>query len=159
MLLNKSIEYKLLSDTYDTSIFTEPCLKGRPESNALPLQKHLYDYLIYDSETESKFAVSLDKNDTVTVFENCPAVFILLHRLENTVLTGRLLLRKARLKHIYFVAETKGSMNSLELRKIKETKITCARRHFAKIGSELVVYVKIDGYETLLVLREVKKCL
>jgi type III restriction enzyme len=48
------------------------------------------------------------------------------------------------------VAETKGSMSSLELRKIEEAKIACARKHFAKIGAELVMYDKIDSYETLL---------
>ncbi|MDR1895004.1 MAG: hypothetical protein LBQ61_10035, partial [Spirochaetales bacterium] len=58
--------------------------------------------------------------------------------------------KEGSVKHIYFVAETKGSMSSLELRKIEEAKIACARKHFAKIGAELVIYDKIDSYETLL---------
>jgi restriction endonuclease len=53
-------------------------------------------------------------------------------------------------KRIYFVAETKGSMSSLELRKIEEAKVGCARKHFTKIGAELIMYDKIDSYETLL---------
>lgn len=54
------------------------------------------------------------------------------------------------LKHLYFIAETKGSINSLELRKIEEAKIHCARKHFEKISNSTVQYGVIDSYEKLL---------
>jgi type III restriction enzyme len=144
------IEYTLLEDTYDSTIFTEPTLKGRLGSNAIPLQKHLYDYLIYDSETECKFAVSLDNDNAVTVFVKLPKSFYITTPVGNYNPDWAIAFREGSVKHIYFVAETKGSMSSLELRKIEEAKISCAHRHFAKIGAELVIYDKIDSYETLL---------
>jgi type III restriction enzyme len=58
--------------------------------------------------------------------------------------------KEGAVKHIYFVAETKGSMSSLELREIEAAKIACARKHFAKIGAELILYDKVDSYKTLL---------
>lgn len=33
-------------------------------------------------------------------------------------------------KHIYFVAETKGTMSSIELRTIENSKIDCAKKYF-----------------------------
>jgi type III restriction enzyme len=144
------IEYTLLSDQYHSTIFTEPTLKGRMGANAIPLHKHLYDYLIYDSETENKFAVNLDKNSAVTVFVKLPKTFYINTPVGNYSPDWAIAFEKCSVKHIYFVAETKGSMSSLELRKIEDAKIACARKHFAKIGAELVMYDKIDSYETLL---------
>jgi type III restriction enzyme len=144
------IEYTLLEDTYDSTIFTEPSLKGRLGGNAIPLQKHLYDYLVYDSETESKFAVNLDSDNAVTVFVKLPKSFYIHTPVGNYTPDWAIAFKEGSVKHIYFVAETKGSMSSLELRKIEDAKISCARRHFAKIGTELVMYDKINGYKTLM---------
>ena len=58
--------------------------------------------------------------------------------------------RQRPVKHIYFVAETKGSMNSLELREIERSKIHCAREHFKAISGENVVYDVVDSYQALL---------
>jgi len=58
------------------------------------------------------------------------------------------------LKHVYFVAETKGSMSSLELREIEKTKIECARRFFKKLNekitSDKVKYDVVNNYEKLM---------
>jgi type III restriction enzyme len=144
------VEYTLLTEKYDSVIFTEPTLKGRIGINALPLQKHLYDYLIYDSETESRFAENLDKDNNVMVFVKLPKSFYINTPIGNYSPDWAIAFKEGTVRHIYFVAETKGSMSSLELRKIEEAKIVCARKHFAKIGSELVMYDMIDSYETLL---------
>ena len=53
-------------------------------------------------------------------------------------------------KHIYFVAETKGSMRSMQLRLIEQSKIHCAREHFKAISGDGVVYDVVDSYRTLL---------
>jgi type III restriction enzyme len=144
------IEYTLLADTYDSTIFTEPTLKGRLGSNAILLQKHLYDYLVYDSETEKNFAVSLDKDNAVVVFVKLPKSFYINTPVGNYNPDWAIAFREGTVRHTCFVAETKGFMSSLELRRLEEAKIACARKHFAKIGAELVVYDKIDRYETLL---------
>ena len=53
-------------------------------------------------------------------------------------------------KHIYFVAETKGTMESLQLRPIEKAKIMCARRLFNEISTDNVVYHDVDSYQSLL---------
>ena len=57
---------------------------------------------------------------------------------------------EGKVKHIYFVAETKGSMSSMQLRLIEESKIHCAREHFKAISSDSVVYDVVDSYQSLL---------
>ena len=57
---------------------------------------------------------------------------------------------EGNIKHIYFVAETKGSMNSMQLRLIEESKIHCAREHFKAISNGNVIYDVVDSYEALL---------
>ena len=54
------------------------------------------------------------------------------------------------IKHIYFVAETKGSMSSMQLRQIEESKIHCAKEHFKAISNDSVVYDVVDSYKSLL---------
>ncbi len=63
---------------------------------------------------------------------------------------SNLLKNEGTVKHIYFVAETKGSMNSMQLRLIEESKIHCAREHFKAISNGEVVYDVVDSYKTLL---------
>ena len=53
-------------------------------------------------------------------------------------------------KHIYFVAETKGDLPSLQLRPIESLKILCAREHFKRISSNLVKYDVVTNYTELL---------
>jgi type III restriction enzyme len=144
------IEYTLLDDAYDTSIFTEPSLKGRLNENAIPLSKHIYDYLLYDSKTECKFAVELDKDEAVTVYVKLPKSFFINTPVGSYTPDWAIAFKEGTVKHIYFVAETKGSMSTLELRKIEEARISCARKHFEKIGASLVMFDKVDSYKTLL---------
>jgi len=62
--------------------------------------------------------------------------------------------KEGTVKHIYFVAETKGSMSSMELREIERTKIECARKFFAeinqKIETEKVKYDVVDSFGKLM---------
>ena len=57
---------------------------------------------------------------------------------------------EGNVKHIYFVAETKGSMSSLQLRLVEEVKIHCAREHFKAISGGNVVYDEVDSYTALM---------
>ena len=57
---------------------------------------------------------------------------------------------EGKVKHIYFVAETKGDLSSMQLRKVEELKVYCAREHFKKISSDTVKYEVVDSYDALL---------
>ena len=53
-------------------------------------------------------------------------------------------------KHIYFVAETKGSLDSLQLKKVEQAKIDCARKLFNKMSTSKVKYEYVTTYADLL---------
>ena len=61
--------------------------------------------------------------------------------------------REGKAKHIYFVAETKGSLSSLQLRGAEKAKIECARRFFALLNAKEhadVTYDVVESYGRLL---------
>ena len=144
------ITYNMLEENYDTSIFTEPTIKGKLDENAIKAQRHLYDHIIYDSANECKFAAELDANADVAVYVKLPNSFYISTPVGRYNPDWAIAFYEGKVKHIYFVAETKGSMSSLQLRQIEESKIHCAREHFKAIGGGNVVYDVVDSYQTLL---------
>ena len=113
-------------------------------------KKHLYDHIIYDSSNEQKFAEQLDTNTDVAVYVKLPDGFYISTPVGRYNPDWAIAFYEGKVKHIYFVAETKGSMSSMQLRLIEESKIHCAREHFKAISSENVVYDVVDSYQALL---------
>lgn len=144
------ITYHVLDDRYDTDVFTEPTLKGRLGTNAMKADKHLYDHILYDSTNERDFAKDLDVDSHVAVYVKLPDGFYISTPVGRYNPDWAIAFYEGKVKHIYFVAETKGSMQSMQLRDIEKAKIHCAREHFKAISSGDVVYDVIDGYQTLL---------
>lgn len=144
------ITYNPTSETYDTDIFTQNTLKGMLGDNALPVSKHVYDYVITDSNTERKFARDLDVSQEVCVYAKLPRGFFIPTPVGNYNPDWAIVFEENKVKHVYFIAETKGSMDSLELRKIEEAKIHCAKKHFEKISNNSVKYDVVQNYEKLL---------
>ena len=135
---------------YDTDIFTEPTIKGKLGTNAMKAQRHLYDHIVYDSTNERNFAADLDTNTDVAVYVKLPDSFYIATPVGHYNPDWAIAFYEGTVKHIYFVAETKGSMSSMQLRLIEESKIHCARKHFKAISSGNVVYDVVDSYQTLL---------
>ncbi len=146
------ITYNLLDDHYTTDVFTEPTMKGRLGKNAMKAERHLYDHIIYDSEKEQEFATQLDVDDAVSVYVKLPDGFYINTPVGHYNPDWAVAFKKGSVKHIYFVAETKGSMRTMDLRAVEKAKIECARVHFQAISSANVVYDVIDGYQSLLTL-------
>lgn len=144
------ITYDILDEKYDTNIFTEPTLKGKLDENVMKANKHLYDYILYDSENEKKFAEKLDIDSDVAVYVKLPNGFYINTPVGRYNPDWAIAFIEGSVKHIYFVAETKGSMKSLNLREVEKAKINCAREHFAAISNHEVVYDVADGYKSLL---------
>lgn len=144
------ITYHALDDRYDTDVFTEPTLKGRLGTNAMKADKHLYDHILYDSTNERDFAKDLDVDSHVAVYVKLPDGFYISTPVGRYNPDWAIAFYEGKVKHIYFVAETKGSMRSMQLRDIEKAKIHCAREHFKAISSGDVVYDVIDGYQALL---------
>ena len=144
------ITYNMLDERYDTDIFTEPTIKGKLGVNAMKAQRHLYDHIVYDSTNERGFATDLDTNTNVAVYVKLPDSFYISTPVGRYNPDWAIAFYEGTVKHIYFVAETKGSMHSMQLRLIEESKIHCAREHFKAISNGNVVYDVVDSYETLL---------
>ena len=144
------ITYNMLEERYDTDIFTEPTIKGKLGANAMKAQRHLYDHIIYDSTNERDFASELDTNTDVAVYVKLPDSFYISTPVGHYNPDWAIAFYEGTVKHIYFVAETKGSMSSMQLRQIEESKIHCAREHFKAISGDNVIYDVVDSYQELL---------
>lgn len=144
------ITYDVMDERYDTDIFTDPTIKGRLGVNAMKAKRHLYDHVVYDSTNELEFATELDSNKDVAVYVKLPDGFYISTPVGHYNPDWAIAFYEGTVKHIYFVAETKGSMNSMQLRLIEESKIHCAREHFKAISNNEVVYDVVDNYKSLL---------
>ncbi|MCQ2077390.1 MAG: restriction endonuclease subunit R, partial [Bacteroidaceae bacterium] len=144
------ITYNKLESRYETNIFTDNTMKGKLGMNACETHQHLYDHLIYDSTNERDFAQKLEASKDVSLYIKLPKGFFINTPVGNYNPDWAIAFHEGSVKHVYFVAETKGSMSTLELREIESAKIKCARKHFAAISSESVTYDVVDSYEKLL---------
>ena len=144
------ITYDVLDEHYGMDVFTDPTIKGKLGVNAMKAKKHLYNHIVYDSTNERDFATDLDTNTDVAVYVKLPDGFYISTPVGHYNPDWAIAFYEGTIKHIYFVAETKGSMSSMQLRLIEESKIHCAREHFKAISSGNVVYDVVDSYKSLL---------
>lgn len=144
------ITYDVLDEHYGMDVFTDPTIKGKLGVNAMKAKKHLYDHIVYDSPNERDFATDLDTNTDVAVYVKLPDGFYISTPVGHYNPDWAIAFYEGKVKHIYFVAETKGSMSSMQLRLIEESKIHCAREHFKAISNGNVVYDVVDSYKSLL---------
>lgn len=144
------ITYNVLDEHYGTDVFTDPTIKGKLGVNAMKAKKHLYDHIVYDSTNERDFAEELDSSSDVAVYVKLPDGFYISTPVGHYNPDWAIAFYEGNIKHIYFVAETKGSMNSMQLRQIEASKIHCAKEHFKAISNGNVVYDVVDSYKSLL---------
>lgn len=143
------IAYDPTGDTHTMDIFTQDKPK-EDFSKAVKANNHIYDYVFTDSKNERDFVRELDTSTEVVVYAKLPRGFFIPTPVGNYNPDWAIAFQAGKVKHVYFVAETKGSMSSMDLRKIEESKIECARRFFAKITSDQVKYDVVDGYGKLM---------
>lgn len=144
------ITYNVMEEKYDVNIFTDATIKGKLDVNAMKAKKHLYDHIVYDSTNEKRFASDLDINNSVAVYVKLPNSFYISTPVGKYNPDWAIAFHEGSVKHVYFIAETKGNMDSLELRTIEQSKIHCAKKHFKAISNNEVVYDVVDNYESLL---------
>lgn len=147
------ITYDVLDDEYNTDIFTDASIRGKLGVNTMKANKHLFDHVRYDSTNEERFAKELDTSDEVSVYVKLPDGFFISTPVGKYNPDWAVAFYEGQIKHIYFVAETKGSLDSLHLNHITPTeqaKIDCARQHFKAISSENVKYDVVSSYDDLI---------
>ena len=137
--------YDQIEDHYDASIFTA-AQTGQDFSRATgKLKNHIYDYCIADSDIELRFVEELDTSEEVVVYAKLPSGFLIPTPVGDYNPDWAISLKQGRVKHVYFVAETKGSMSSMKLREIEKTKIECAQKFFSELNERIKVEkVKYD---------------
>ncbi len=149
-MIVEHITYNRLEAAYDSDIFAAGKLRGKLNVSAMRAEKSLYDHVIYDSENERKFAGELDISEKVAVYVKLPSSFFISTPVGHYNPDWAIAFTEGSVRHIFFVAETKGNTDSLELRGVENAKIECARRHFAAISNEEVVYEVVDSFEKLM---------
>lgn len=144
------ITYNSISDTFDASIFTRNNMKGNLGVDAVVAKKHIYDFVLTDSNVEKKFAMDMDTGKEVYVFAKLPRGFFIPTPVGEYNPDWAIVFNEGEVKHIYFVAETKGTMDSMELREVEKAKIHCAKKHFESISTSNLKYEVVNNYEKLL---------
>lgn len=142
------LTYDPLEDRHSIEIFTQP--KKEDLSQGLKVARHIYDYVFTDSANERAFVENLDASSEVSVYAKLPKAFAIPTPVGNYTPDWAIAFKRGTVKHVFFIAETKGSMSSLELRALEASKIACARKFFAKLTSETVRYDVVDSYGKLM---------
>lgn len=147
------VSYNAIEGEYDSAIFTAERTMQRFDRVFLA-KKAVQDYVFTDGTAdksiERKFAEDLDAADEVCVYAKLPRAFQIPTPVGNYSPDWAIAFYAGTVKHIFFVAETKGSMESLELRPIEQAKISCAKKLFNEMSTSKVVYHEVDSYQNLL---------
>lgn len=152
-MIVEHIAYDTIEGEYDSSIFTAE-KSAQSFDKAFLAKKAIQDYVFTDGSAdksiERKFAEDLDAAEEVCVYAKLPRTFQIPTPVGNYAPDWAIAFYEGRVKHIFFVAETKGTMESLELRPIEQAKISCAKKLFNEMSNSNVVYHDVDSYQSLL---------
>ena len=148
-MIIEHLSYDPIEERYDSEIFATEKAK-EDFSKAYKAKNHIYDYVFTDSKVERTFVEQLDTSAEVTVYAKLPRGFSIPTPVGDYNPDWAIAFEDGKVKHIYFIAETKGSMSSLELREIEKARISCAKKFFAKISSDQVKYDMVNSYEKLM---------
>ena len=148
------LAYDPVADQFDLDIFTAGQTKQDFSKAGDKLQRHIYDYVLTDSNIEREFVKELDTCTDVVVYAKLPRGFLIPTPVGDYNPDWAISFKEGTVKHVYFVAETKGSMSSMNLTPIEQTKIDCARKFFDEINKkyapENVKYDVVNSFGKLM---------
>ena len=147
--LINNITYSKIDKTYSDEVFTVNNFKGSLNDNILEVKKHIYDYVKTDSKIERQFAEDLE-NGEILVYAKLPSGFKIATPVWNYNPDWAIVFDKQDVKYIYFIAETKWSMSSMNLKTSESLKIEYAKKHFESLWNANIKYWVIDNYDNLL---------
>lgn len=153
------LSYDEIAERYSVDIFTA----NQSDQNFLhassKLKKHVYDYVVTDSKIEKEFAKDLENSTEVVVYAKLPRGFCIPTPVGDYNPDWAISFKEGDIKHIYFVAETKGSMSTMKLREVERAKIKCAEKFFEEISQKTlqdkVKYAVVTDYAKLM---DIVKC-
>lgn len=147
-MIIEHISYNLIEGKYDSSIFT----REKPVQSldkAYPAKKHILDYVFFDSDKERAFAKKMDIVDEVCVYAKLPRSFQIPTPVGNYAPDWAIAFYIGSVKHVFFIAETKGSLRSMDIRGIEKAKIACAEKLFNEVSTSNVKYGVVTSYEDM----------
>jgi len=148
------LAYDTVAEQFDLNIFTAGQTKQDLSKAGDKLERHIYDYVLTDSNIERDFVRELDTCKDVVVYAKLPRGFLIPTPVGDYNPDWAISFKEGSVKHVYFVAETKGSMSSMDLRPIEATKIECARKFFEEINKkfapENVKYDVVNSFGKLM---------
>ena len=149
-MIVEHITYNKTENQYDTSIFTREKTR-QPIERAYEAKKHILDYVFTDSKGERQFVEDLDKADEVCVYARLPRSFQIPTPVGDYAPDWAIAFNdNIGVRHIFFIAETKGSMESMQLKGVELAKIECAKKLFNNISTSKVRYHEVTDYSTML---------
>ncbi len=152
-MIVEHISYDTIEGQYDSDIFTAE-KNTQPFEKAFLAKKAIQDYVFTDGSAEKsverRFAEDLDAAEEVCVYAKLPRTFQIPTPVGNYSPDWAIAFYEGKVKHIFFVAETKGTMESLNLRPIEQAKISCAKKLFNEMSTSKVKYHDVDSYQSLL---------
>jgi type III restriction enzyme len=147
------LAYDALEDRFDTAIFTENQTKQELANAAGKLTKHIYDYVVTDSKVERDFVTELDTSTEVAVYAKLPRGFFIPTPVGDYHPDWAIAFTEGSVRHLHFVAETKGSLSTLQLKAVEQAKVECARKFFDEVNKKFdgqVRYDIADSYSRLM---------
>ena len=152
-MIVEHITYDQIDGSYDSSIFTAE-KHGKSLEDAFRASKAIQDYVYTDGTAdksiERQFVESLDGSAEVNIYAKLPRGFSIPTPVGHYSPDWAIVFHEGKVRHIYFVAETKGTMDTLNLRPIEKAKIDCARKLFSTLSNGMVTYDHVDNYQQLL---------
>ena len=152
-MIVEHISYDTIEGEYDSTIFTAE-KNTQSFDKAFLAKKAIQDYVFTDGSAEKsierRFAEDLDAAEEVCVYAKLPRTFQIPTPVGNYSPDWAIAFYEGTVKHIFFVAETKGTMETLNLRPIEQAKISCAKKLFNEMSNSKVVYHDVDSYQSLL---------
>lgn len=146
-MIVEHIHYRMTEGTYDSDIFTA---NSRADfTSAYEAKKHVTDYVVSDSKGEREFAEALDEANEVVVYAKLPRSFQIPTPVGNYAPDWAIAMQRGGVKHIFFIAETKGSLLSMDITPIEKAKIDCCTKLFNEMSTANVKYYQVAKYEDL----------
>ena len=152
-LIVEHVTYDTIQGEYDSSIFTAENSRKNFDK-AFHATKAIQDYVFTDGmaeqSVERRFVQQLDTANEVCVYAKLPRSFAIPTPVGSYAPDWAIAFYEGSVKHIYFIAETKGSMRSMDLRGIEKAKIECAHKLFDTLSNDKIKYHEVSSYEELL---------
>lgn len=152
-MIVEHITYDQIEGSYDSSIFTAE-KHGKTFDQAFHADKAIQDYVFTDGTAEDsverRFVKLLDGSQDVFIYAKLPRGFSIPTPVGHYSPDWAIVFHEGTVRHIYFVAETKGTMDSLNLRPIEKAKIDCAKKLFTTLSNGMVTYDHVDDFQQLM---------